>query len=382
MNSRLGIACLGACALTALIVASSGCSKGYNSGVTPPAPSPSPSGSPAPDIIYVQTSASKVIRQYKGASKDNGLVIASEVLPTGDITNGDVVYDPITDTLWYAEANQSNRNFIELWNTASNSNGKNPTLISFPFGEGTASFDPTHHLLFVATTTGPQVSVFANPETMTTGAVPGAVITLQINDGPSARPQEMLYDPGTDRLFVSDQVTMVSVFDGFGSAALNAVQTMTNPTIAPNRYIQGLFSPDGLAYAPLPTDVLFVGEQASIGDVVAVPNASTFNGPIGHVTKVSGFNRPGGMAFDNLRGLLYVYDTTPVYVITNAITASGTISQLVNNGTARSIFDGTALGNDGFGLALNTTPLPTPTPSMAPSPSPSPSAAIRPHFIH
>lgn len=376
MNFRLGIACLFACALTSLIVASAGCSKNYSS-VTPPVPSPSPSGVVAPDILYVQTSNAKIIRQYKGVSKANGLVFASETLPTGDISNGDVVYDPVSDTLWYAEANQSNTNFIELWNGASNDNGKNPTLINFPFGEGTASFDPIHHLLFVATTRGPQVSIFANPETMTAGATPAAVITMQISDGPSPRPQEMLYDPGSDKLYVSDQVTAVSRFDGFGAAALAAVTGHTNPTIAPNSYMQGLFSPDGLAYASGANDVLFVGEQASKGDVVAIHGASTWvTGPVGHSQSVTGFSRPGALAFDNNLGLLYVYDTTPIYVITNGITASGQIGTMVNNGTARTMVDGTAFGNVGFGMALDVTtpaPSPSPSPSSSPSPSPSPS---------
>src|SRR5437879_3135620 len=128
MNSRLGIACLSACAITALVVAGAGCSKGYNSGVTPPRPSPSPSGSPAPDTIYVQTDNAKVIRQYLGASTANGLQLAHEVLPTGDITNSDVVYDPISDTLWYPEANQTNNNVIEMWNQASAQNNKNPNV--------------------------------------------------------------------------------------------------------------------------------------------------------------------------------------------------------------------------------------------------------------
>src|SRR5207244_10920743 len=130
----------------------------------------------------------KLSRQYLGASTANGLQLAHEVLPTGDITNSDVVYDPISDTLWYPEANQTNNNVIEMWNQASAQNNKNPNVtVNFPFGEGTGAFDPTHHLLFVATTKGPLVSVYANPETMTSSAIPGAVITMVIDDGPSAQ---------------------------------------------------------------------------------------------------------------------------------------------------------------------------------------------------
>ena len=364
MNSRLGIASLSACALASLVMAGAGC-KSYTNGSTVPLPTPSPSGSPSADTIYVQSSniTAKDIRGYRSASTDNGFVFAFLTLPTGDITNGDVVYDPASDTMWYAEANQSNQNFIEVWQQATTKNGMNPTLVPFPFGEGAATFDPTHHLLFVATTQGPQVSVYANAETMNATSTAAAVITLQINDGPSARPQEMLYDPTTDILFVSDQVTMVAVFPGFGAAANNAVISHTNPTIPATNYLQGLFSPDGLAYAPPPTDVLFVGEQQSTGDFVAVHNASTFNGPVGHNQIVTGFARPGGMVFDNIRGLLFLYDQSPVYVITNPITATGTINGLLASGSARVINDG-ATQNLGFGIALDPrTPTPSPSPS-------------------
>jgi hypothetical protein len=356
MNSRLGIACLLACALTAFVVADAGCSK-YASTTLPPVPTPSPSGSPAPDTIYVQSSNSKVIRAYKGASQDNGLVIASVTLPTGDITNGDVVYDPTSDTLWYPQANQTSSNLIDMWNQASQKNNMNPNaLINFPNGEGAAAFDPTHHLLYVATTQGPQVSVYTSPETMMSGATPAAVITLTINDGPAARPQEMLYDAGTDKLYVSDQVTAVSRFDGFGTAAAAAAAGHTNVTIPANSYMQGLFSPDGLAYAPPPTDILFVGEQQTTGDFVAIHGASTWvTGPVGHSQMVTGFSRPGAMAFDNVRGLLFVYDTSPIYVITNAVTATGTLGSLFGAGSVRQIIDGTAQQNIGFGMALDTT---------------------------
>lgn len=355
MNSRLGIACLSACALTALVVAGAGCSK--KSGVTVPIPSPSPSGSPAPDTIYVQTSSAKVIHQYKGASADNGGTIAAESLPTGDNSNGDVVYDPVSDTLWYPEANSSNLNYVEMWNNASKvGSTTNPILINFPFGEGTAAFDGVHHLLFVASQQGPTVSVYANPETMTAGATPAATITMQIADANGSRPQEMIYDPGTDRLFASDTGTMVAVFDGWGTAALNAVTGHTNPTIPANRYLQGLFSPDGLAYVPA-SDILFVGEQRIPGDIVVVKSASTLNGSVSHAQMVTGFSKPGALAFDdnpahNPTGLLFVYDTQPIYVIPNGITASGNFSQISG---IHVIFDGSSQQNVGFGMALDKT---------------------------
>lgn len=360
MNSRLGIAFLSAFALISFVVA--GCSKNYNSSVTPPQPSPSPSGSPAPDTIYVQTSGSKQIRAYKGASQDNGLVVSSAVYPTADISNGDAVYDPVSDSLWYPEAQtqQSTNNPVLFWIKATTKNNMNPDVtVPFSFGEGAASFDGIHHLLFVATTQGPQVSVYQNPEMMTSSATPAAVVTLAITDGVSGatpRPQEMLYDPTSDRLYASDQVSVVAVFDGFGAAANAAAIAHTNPTISANRYLQGLFSPDGLAYSAS-SDVLFVGEQQnSSGDIVVVHHASTFNGPVGHSQMITGFARPGGLAFDDTTthgNLLFVYDTSPVYIIPNAITAAGAIQSL--QPPARVIIDATAQGNSGFGLALDTT---------------------------
>jgi hypothetical protein len=314
-----------------------------------------PSGPPAPDTIYVQTSNAKVIRQYLGASQDNGAITPSETLPTGDLTNGDVVYDPISDTLWYPEANQSNTNHIEVWAHASQANGNSPTLVTFPFGEGAGAFDQTHHLLFVASTTGPFVSVYSNAEAMTSTSTPGAVITLQINDGPSARPQEMLYDAGTDRLFVADGDTVVAVFDAFGAAAEAAIAGMTNPTIPANRHLRGLFSPNGLAYAPPPIDILFVGEDASKNDMVDVHNASSFDGTVDRTQAITGFSSPGGMAFDSIRDELFVYDRSPVYVIDNAVTASGTLFGLFSSGQVQMIVDSSPQQNIGFGIALDTT---------------------------
>jgi hypothetical protein len=354
MNSRSGIWCLAASALIALAVAA--CS--HSSSTTPtPTPSPSPSGTEAPDTLYVETQAGKEIRQYKGASQINGLTIANAEWPDSDISNGDVIYFPVSGTLWYATAYYGNpKNWIEIWPNAPSETNMNPTLVPFQYGEGAMCFDPTHNLLFVASQQGPQVSVYTDPEALTASSTPAAVITMNITDvgGATPRPQEMLYDPGTDRLFASDQVTEVSTFDGFGTAAEAAVTGHTNPTITPNRYITGLFAPDGLAYAPLPTDTLFVGEQqATSGFIDVIPNASTFSGSVSHGQEITGFIKPGGMAYDSTaRNLLYVYDSPSIYVIPNAIAAAGKVSSIVG---LHVITDASGTENEGFGLSLDQT---------------------------
>jgi len=368
MNPRLGIACLAAFAVTAFVVAGVGCSKNAGTG-TVPVPSPSPSGTPGPDTIYVQNSNQILaVRRYDNAAKANGFVLPAARLDTGNVSNPDVVYDPVSDTLWFPEASSPNTKIL-MWTAASTKNDENANVvIPFPNGEGTATFDGVHHLLFVGVDTGPTVSVFANPETMTSSATPAATITLNINDPVGNRPQEMLYDPGTDRLFVSDNGTEVAVFDNFGTNAENAVTSMSNPTINDDREMTGLFSPDGLAYAPMPSDQLYVGEQRSPGDVVVIKNASTFSGPVSHSQMISGLSKPGGMQFENIRDLLFVYDTSPIYVFKNALTIHGTLNSLIGNGSVHVINDGSAVQNEGFGIALVTSPIP-------PSPSPSPSAA-------
>jgi len=379
MNLRLGIACLAACAVTALVVAGVGCSKGYGTG-TVPVPSPSPSGTAGPDTIYVQNSNQILaVRKYTNAAKANGFVLPAARLDTGAISNPDVVYDPVSDTMWFPEAGAPETKIL-MWTAASTKNDENANVvIPFPNGEGTAAFDPVHHLLFVGVDTGPTVAVFANPETMTDTATPAATITLSITDPVGNRPQEMLYDPGSDRLFVSDNGVSVAAFNGFGTNAENAVTSMTNPTIAADQTMTGFFSPDGLAYAPLPKDQLYVGEQRSPGDVVVIKGASTFNGPISHSQMISGMSKPGGMQYENIRDLLFVYDTSPIYVIKNALTIHGTLNSLIANGSVHVINDGSSVQNEGFGIALVTDPIPpspSPSPSISPSPSPSPSAAI------
>ena len=373
MNSRLGIACLFVSALIAMAMAGVGCYK--SSTVVNALPSPSPCGSICPDTLFVQTSnVPKAIREYKGVSKNFGALIASATFPTSNISNPDVVYDKVTDTLWFPEANGNAGTNILIWSPTAMLDGKNPSVVvPFPNSEGTAAYDPNHDLLFAAVDTGPDVAVFHNATAMTSSSMPTAVMDMQINDptapSPGPRPQEIFYDPGTDRLFASDNGSDVLVFDNFGATAAAAI----GPTnIAPSRYITGFFSPDGLAYAPMPSDVLFVGEQRVPGDVIVVSSASTFSGNVSHSQQVTGFSKPGGMQYESVRNLLFVYDTSPVYVLDGALTISGNLNSLLAEGTVKTIFDASGESNEGFGLALITDPIPP-----SPSPSPSASAAIR-----
>jgi hypothetical protein len=318
----------------------------------------SPTGTP--DIAYVQTALTRTINQYQGVSLASGAVYAAEVLPTGDTSNGDVVYDPLSDTLWYPEANYTSNNVIEVWQHVSRANGNQPTTVPFPYGEGTAVFDPPNHLLFVATAQGPEISVFADAENMNSTSTPAAIITLEINGVTTDRVQELHYDVSTDILFAEDVNNGVAAFDGFGATAESAVIDHTNPTIAANRYIQGFFTPSGLAYVPPPADELFVSEMPQgLGQVVVVQNASTYNGPVSHSQVITGFNRPLGLGFDNAShkptDLLFVYDAATIYVIENGLTASGSLSSLLHTGEARAFYDANT-PDVGFGMAIDTTP--------------------------
>jgi DNA-binding beta-propeller fold protein YncE len=199
----------------------------------------------------------------------------------------------------------------------------------------------------------PTVQVYVNAETMTANATPAATITMQIVDnssGSTPQPQEMYYDPVNDRMFASDDVTTVAVFDHFGAQALAAVVGHTNPTIAANRYLQGLQSPDGLAYSPK-TDTLFVGDEHNKA-VLVIAGASILNGPVPHPPTITGFNLPGDMAFDEVHGfILFVFDGSQIDVIPNALVASGSLGTLPG---VKIIFDAqTQLS--GFGMALDTT---------------------------
>lgn len=349
MNPRLGIAAIVACAVLAVVA--EGCS---NSATPRPTSSPTPIGSTGPDIVYVQDGSSKTVRVYRGGSTDNGLVFAAAVLPTSDISNPDLVYSTKYDVLWYPSANPQQTSGppvstpIKIWTAASTRNNVNPDQITpYTNGQGTASYDPNHDLLFIANTTGATVQVYANAHMMTSSSLPIGNITLGITDGcvSGPRPQEMLYDPVNDRLFVSDAGCVVADFDGFGTIA-NAGGNFTLPA---SRQIVGFISPDGMAYSPA-TDTLFVAEHFN-KQIDVVHNASTATSTT-HGQLITNFNTgPSGLAFDAVRDLLFVYDPSVIDVLPAPEVASGNVGNIANRRT----FLDSSVVLSGFGIALDTT---------------------------
>src|ERR1700737_1162828 len=88
MNPRLGVCIFLTCTMVAAFAA--GCNKTTS---IAPTPSPTPIGT-GPDTLYVQDGGSKTIRVYKHASGLNGIAVASATLPTRDVSNPDVIYNP------------------------------------------------------------------------------------------------------------------------------------------------------------------------------------------------------------------------------------------------------------------------------------------------
>jgi hypothetical protein len=352
MNPRLGV-CIAA-ASAAIIAALTGC----NYGTTSTSATPTPIPTSGPDTLYVQSS--KVVLVYKHASVLNGVAFASSTLPTSDVSNPDIVYSPTNDVLWYPSANPHQTpgpaisTPIEVWTAASTKNGMNPDqLVPYTDGQGAGDYDSVHDLFFVSNTDGPVVQVYANAHLMTSVSLPATNLTLKIIDGGIAgtpRPQEMLYDPVNDRLFVSDYGTAVAVFDAFGSTAQSAAISHTNMTLTANRTLYGLFSPNGMAYAAA-TDTLFVAEPGR-KQLDVIHNAGTKSGPVGHAQTISSFSTgPTGLAYDNVRDLLFAYDPLQIWVIPAPGVASGPVNDIVNR---RAFFD-SAVELVGFGLAVDTT---------------------------
>jgi hypothetical protein len=354
MNPRLGVCLVAASA--AIVTAFTGC----NYGSTSTTPTPTPVATTGPDTLYVQDASSKTVRVFVHAAVLNGVAFASAALPTSDASNPDVVFSPLFNVLWYPSAypNQTigppMSTPIKIWNAPSTKNGANPDVqVPYANGQGTASYDATHDLLYVANVNGPTLQVFKNAHVMTAGSAPAANITLVITDKGvvgTPRAQELLYDPVNDRLFVSDEGTVVASFDGFGAAAQAAVTSSTNPTIPASRQILGLSSPDGMAYSPA-NDILFVGE-INRRQINVIHSASTANGPNGHGQLITNFSTgPTGMAFDAVRDLLFVYDPLVIWVIPAPEVATGNVNNIVNR---RQFFD-SASELVGFGLAVDTT---------------------------
>ncbi|MBC5825905.1 MAG: hypothetical protein GIW99_12700 [Candidatus Eremiobacteraeota bacterium] len=359
MNPRLGVVFLLAYAAAALVA--SGCSK--NSAAPSPVPSPSPTGSVAPDTLYVQDATSRSVRAYRGASGINGAAAAFETLPTNDTTNPDVVYSSAFDTLWYPVAyapptftgNQSTP--INVWFAASTKNGKNPdAAVPFTNSGGAAAYDSTHDFLYVSQVNSSAVQIFASAHSlgMAGNTAPAGAVTLVISDpgassGTQPRAQEMLYDAGADRLYASDDGTVVAVFDAFGTAAAAAAASHTTISLNATREISGLYQPDGLAYNPS-SDTLFVAELIR-KQIDVIKGASAANGPNTHTTTITGFSSPGGLAYDGVRDILFVYDPINIDVLPNATAAAGALTGVPNR---RVIFDST-IALSGFGIAVDTT---------------------------
>ncbi len=353
MNPRLGACIVAACAAISFFVA--GCNNNTTT-TTTATPVPVTTG---PDTLYVQSAGTPpTIRVYAHASNLNGIAYPTLTYPTSDVSNPDVIYYEPFDILWYPSAYPFNTvgspqsTPIRIWDKATTKNGQNPDqLVPYANGQGTATYDSVHDLFFVANINGPTIQVYAGAHLMNSASVPAANITLGITDaGVSGTPraQEMLYDPVNDRLFVSDEGTVVAVFDAFGSAAQAAATAHTSPTIAANREILGLNSPDGLALNAK-GDILYVGE-ISRKQIDVIHNASIQNGPNGHGQVISSFvTGPTGIAYDNLHDLLFVYDPLQIWVIPAPGVASGNVNNIVNR---HQFFDAT-VELVGFGMSVD-----------------------------
>lgn len=365
MNPRLGICFALACAC---IIAAGGTYGCHSSTSTSPSPTPVVTGT-GPDTLYVQTAQGNTggqIRIYQHASTANGFIAAAAVLPTSDISNPDVVFSPLYNVLWYPSAyplpspgpNVSTP--VRVWNNPIGEGGQNPNaLVHYINGQGTAAYDVTHDLLFVANYSGPTLQVYATAHSMTSSSVSAANITLTITDPNvvgTPRAFELLYDAVHDRLFVSDYGAVVAEFDSFGSQAQTAVTTSTNPTIVASRELSALFAPLGLAYDAT-NDVLYVSEHhvvqgQTIGRVDVIHNASTMSGPVAHNQIINGFTSgPTGMTYDGVRDLLFVYDGSVIWVVPNPENGSGNVANITNH---REIGDA-SVTLAGFGITVDTT---------------------------
>ncbi|MBV8172123.1 MAG: hypothetical protein JO219_09345 [Candidatus Eremiobacteraeota bacterium] len=338
------------------IALSAGCSN--NSASSSPTPTPTISGSFSPDTIWLQDATSKTVRSYRGASTVNGPAFPTVVVNTSDNANPDVVYDPVTDTLWYPNQSVPNttNNSIMIWTAATTQTGKLPTFTVTNANtnnlEGAALFDNVHNLLIVAHNNSNTVDVYANATAMTAASTPAGHVTLNMTD-PTApgtpRPQEMLYDGVRDILFVADNGTIVAKFPGFGAAAA-ALGGGATIALSMGTAISGLGlgNGTGLAYNS-GQDIIFITE-ISPPQINIIKTASTFNGATTHSQTLTNFTQPKGLAYDVGRDILFVYDSD-VFIFPNASTASG------NQGawpSRRVLFDAnTALS--GFGITVDTT---------------------------
>jgi hypothetical protein len=360
MNLRVGYAVLVAgMAIAAFAV---GCSN--NSTSSTPTPTPTASGTIAPDTMWLQDATTRTVRVYKGVSTASGALIAFAALPTNDTANPDVVYDPATDSLWYPNQTvpnpSNNPGSIDIWTLASTRNNMLANIVISSVAntsnlEGAAVFTGpgvAPNLLLVAHNTNNTIDVYSGATSMSMASVPAGHITLNMTDGTvlgTPRPQEMLYDPVHDILFVADNGSVCAKFTSFSTAA-NAAAGGGSPAISSATQISGLGLGNGagLAYNSV-QDILFITE-VNPPEINIIKTASTFNGATTHVQTLTGFSQPKGLGYDGVRDILFVYDSD-VFVFPNATTASG--NQLVWP-NRRVVFDaGTSLS--GFGIYIDTT---------------------------
>jgi hypothetical protein len=353
MNPRLGVCIVTACVAIAFFAA--GCNNSSTTTSSTATPAPVTTG---PDTLYVQDGGSKTVRVYAHASNLNGVAYPSVTYPTSDTSNPEIIYYEPDNILWYPSAYPSQTYTgvqstpIKIWTAATTKNGANPDAQApYSDGAGTAAYDSVHDQLYVANVDGATIQVYSNAHLMTSVSLPAASVTLVITDPGvvgTPRPQDMLYDPVNDRLFVSDEGTVVAVFDHFGSNAASCIAIPPCPTIPANRQILGLNSPDGLALNAV-GDILFVGE-ISRKQIDVIHNASTQNGPNGHGQIISSFaTGPTGLAYDHAHDLLYVYDPLQIWVIPAPGAASGNVNAIIN----RHQFFDSSTELVGFGLSVD-----------------------------
>jgi hypothetical protein len=346
MNPRLGVCIVTACMAIAFFAA--GCNNNTTTTSTA-TPAPVTTG---PDTLYVQDGGSKTVRVYAHASNLNGVAYPSVTYPTSDTSNPEIIYYEPDNILWYPSAYPSQTYTgvqstpIKIWTAATTKNGANPDAQApYSDGAGTAAYDSVHDQLYVANVNGATIQVYSNAHLMTSVSLPAASVTLVITDPGvvgTPRPQDMLYDPVNDRLFVSDEGTVVAVFDAFGASALSGGSRTAN------RQIIGLYSPDGLAYSA-GNDVLYIGEIAR-RQLNIIHRASSFNGPAGHAQVIDTFSTgPTGLAYDGPHDLLFIYDPLQIWVVPAPAVASGN----VNNITNRHLFFDATTELVGFGMSVD-----------------------------
>ena len=366
MTPRSGIALLFVFSAAA-IGAIGGCSN-YAS-TTTPTPVSSVSPSPFPDTLYVQDTTSRSIRVYKNASGSNGFSSSSAQLSAPTTAFVDVVYNPAKDVLWVpfcaGAPCPGTSGPVDVWAAASTLKNGGPTSsVTLPNINGAAAYDETHDLLFVTVNNAPIVQIYSSASTLGTGGntVPATSATLQINDPqiqyspPPPRPQELYYDKARDLLFASDYGTVVAEFDNFGAQAAAAAASHTPLTLPPSREITALVKTDGMAYNSA-QDILFVVADQS-GQLTVISQASVTNGPAGHAQLVTGFANAKGVAYDDVRNILFVYDpgdpggAGEILSYPNATTLAGNQAGWAGR---KAFVDAFVSGLSGFGISIDTT---------------------------